>query len=62
LIYHWSKEYSKSTSNKIAQAVAAHLELEEEEKEDINVKKLKKKIISWMKKNPNKCLLRYEED
>jgi len=50
LIYHWSKEYNKSTSNKIAKRINDNLigKTHEFYKTDINSKKLKKEIEEWL--------------
>lgn len=51
LIYYWSKEYSKETQNKIAKIVAKNLGLSEDEKEEIEIKKLKERIEDWIQKH-----------
>jgi hypothetical protein len=48
LIYYWSKEYSRETTNVIAPAIAHHIN-----KEKMDIKQLGKAIDNWLIENPN---------
>ena len=52
IIYYWSKEYSKETSNVIAQAIAWNMDIEQKEKNKIQADTLKDRIENWLLKNP----------
>ncbi|MDD3816036.1 MAG: phospholipase D family protein [Desulfocapsaceae bacterium] len=54
LLYHWSKEYSKETSNLVAQAFSRNLDLWEDEKNTLSNEQLKNLINQWLISNP--CL------
>lgn len=62
IIYHWSKEYSKETSNVIAQALARNLGLDTDEKEEINVDQLKDAMDSWLIENPSSSIVDFNEE
>jgi len=49
VIYYWSKEYSRETSNVIAQALAANLEIDEESIEVADTTRLLARIVQWLK-------------
>lgn len=51
IVYHWSKEYSKETTNVIAKAIAWNLDLGDAEKGDIDLEQLKKTMELWFEKN-----------
>lgn len=62
IIYHWSKEYSKETSNVIAQAIAQNLDLGMEEKEKTDINKLKAIVECWLLENPSLSLVDFNEE
>lgn len=62
IIYHWSKEYSKETSNVIAQALSWNLDLDTDEKEEITVDQLKDAMDSWLIKNPSSSIVDFNEE
>ena len=47
LLYHWSKEYLKETSNVVAQAFAWNLDLDDHEKEELEKEQLQSQINEW---------------
>lgn|GEM_PF-2105776 len=62
LIYHWSKEYNQSTSNKIAKVISYNLEGRNKDfdKNDINNDELKKEVK--LKKEIEAWLYEYIDD
>ena len=48
LIYHWSKEYSKTTSNQVVKLITHNLRRNEDFKLNMNSKGLKKEIEEWL--------------
>ena len=51
LIYHWSKEYNKSTSNKVAYIIAHNLKGKNKDFNKSNIsEELKKEIEEWLEK------------
>jgi len=51
VIYLWSKEITRETSNIVAQTIASNLDLDDNEKEELEVKKLQARIESWLQDN-----------
>ncbi|MFT6735611.1 MAG: hypothetical protein ACJAS9_003822 [Polaribacter sp.] len=62
IIYHWSKEYSKETTNVIAQAVAWNLDLDDAEKDEMDLMQLKKAMELWFKKNLSSNIVEFNEE
>jgi len=62
IIYHWSKEYSKETTNTIAQAIARNMDLGTDEKEELDIKQLKEAIDNWLSKNPEVSIIDFNEE
>jgi len=60
LLYYWSKEYAKETSNVVAQAFAYNLELKADDKENIDNMGLKSRIETWFIKNPSLNIIGFE--
>ncbi len=50
IIYYWSKEYSKETKNKIAQVISKNLNLSDDDKDNMDIERLKKLIEEWLQK------------
>ena len=61
IIYYWSKEYSRETQNRIAQSISKNLELTDEDKEDIEIAKLKGLIEEWITKNKERQMFNDED-
>ena len=61
LLYHWSKEYSKETSNVIAQVVAWNLGLEKEVKNEINKMPLRELVDNWLINNSQMNIMLFNE-
>jgi hypothetical protein len=61
ILYHWSKEYSKETSNVVAQAFAWNLGLESDQKIYIDNRQLRNLIDQWLIKNPSVNIVGFDE-
>ncbi len=53
LLYHWSKETFKKSSNVIAKAIARNMNLSDDEKNDMDTAQLKERLDGWLSKNPS---------
>lgn len=62
IIYHWSKEYSRETINKIAQAIAWNLDLGTEEKNEMDAQQLKDALDTWLLENPESSIVDFNEE
>ncbi len=62
LLYHWSKEYIKETSNVVAQAFAWNLDLDDDEKDELDTEQLKNKIDEWLIENPDYSIIHFNEE
>ncbi len=62
IIYHWSKEYTKETTNVIAQAISWNMDLGVEEKEETEIEQLKIAIDGWLEENPELSLVDFNEE
>jgi len=62
LLYHWSKEYSKETSNVIAQSFAWNLDLGSDEKETLDKTQLRNLIDQWLVNNPGANIVCFNEE
>jgi len=63
IIYHWSKEYSRETSNVIAQAISRNIDdygLSEEDRMDIDI--LKNAVDSWLAENPKRSIVEFYDN
>lgn len=61
LIYCWSKEYSRSSSNIIAKTIADKLDLDDEAKDDIDGPQLVELILGWYNDHHGSQLFEIEE-
>jgi len=62
LLYYWSKEYIKETSNVVAQVFAWNLDLDDDEKDELDTEQLKNKIDEWLIENPNYSIIHFNEE
>lgn len=62
ILYHWSKEYSKETTNVIAQAIAWNMDFGAEEKNEMDVIQLKESIDNWLSENPEASIVDFNEE
>ena len=51
LNYYWSKEFSRETTNYVAQTISNSLSLFEKDKAELDEQQLKKLIQEWLVKN-----------
>jgi hypothetical protein len=54
LLYHWSKEYSRDTSNVVASAISFELNIDSDKKESLDVRSLSKMVEKWLIDNADK--------
>ncbi len=62
LLYHWSKETIKETSNIVAQVFARNLNLNDEEKDQLDIAQLKSLTDKWLIDNPESSIIEYDEE
>lgn len=64
VIYYWSKEYSRETSNVIARALSANLELDYESIEVTDPTQLLTRIVQWLNDESNfgRSIVDFEDD
>jgi hypothetical protein len=62
LMYQWSKEHSKETSNVVAQAFACNLGLDPDKKEELTIAYLNRIINQWMIDNPSLNITTINDD
>ncbi len=62
VIYHWSKEYSRETTNVIAQAIACNLGIGSIEKERMKNSELKENMDKWLSENPELSIVDFNEE
>jgi hypothetical protein len=61
IIYHWSKEYSRETTNIIAQAMAWNL-FRAKRKNNIDAETLKEAIDSWLSEHQENSIVDFNEE
>ena len=62
LLYLWSKEYSKETSNIVAQNVRFNLDLDENKMESIDTSNLQDRINRWLLENRSSVVCEVDEE
>lgn len=62
IIYHWSKEYSKETTNVIAQAIAWNIGIGTGEKDEMDIGKLKDAMDKWLLERPELSIVDFNEE
>jgi HKD family nuclease len=62
ILYHWSKEYSKETTNIIAQAIARNLDISVTEKDEMDFNQLKVAMENWLIENSSHSIVAFNEE
>lgn len=62
IIYYWSKEYSKETTNVIAQAIARNIGIGTDEKNEMDIDKLKNTMEKWLLESPELSIVDFNEE
>ena len=62
IIYHWSKEYSKETTNVIAQTIAWNMNFGTDEKDEMDIEQLKDAMEKWLLASPELSIVDFNEE